>query len=96
MFGARVPVVQRKKDPAYEDKRRNQNEVGCKPGRPEQGEEDITSEVQGRHRQAADRRHAEEAEGQQVCRLLVCLWEHDRKLVTHAGDDPDDAGDRCE
>ena len=54
MFGARVPVVQRKKYPADEDKWRNQDEA--KPGRPEQGEEGVAPEVQSRHGQPGDRR----------------------------------------
>ena len=96
MLGARVPVVQREEDPADEDERRNQNQVGVKARRLEKGEESITAEVQGRHRQPADCRHTEEAEPQQVCGLLIGLRKHDRHFVTHAGDDPDDAGDRGE
>ena len=93
MFSARVPVVQREEDPTDEDKHWNQDKVGGKPGRLEEGEEGIAPEVQGRHCQPADHRHTEEAEAQQVCGLFVGLREHDRHFVAHAGDDPDDAGD---
>jgi hypothetical protein len=66
MFGARVPVVQRKEDPADEDNRRNQDEVGLKPGRPEQGEERIAPKSR--------QRTGHPAEARQVCYFLVCLW----------------------
>ena len=96
MPGARIPVVQREEDPADEDKHWDQDKVGGKPGCPEEGEEGIAPEVQGRYSQPADHRRTEEAEAQQVCGLLVGLREHDRELVAHAGDDPEDAGDRGE
>ena len=96
MPGARIPVVQCKKHSADEDNQRNRDEVGAKPGRPEEREERIAPEVQGRYSQPADHRRTEEAEAQQVCGLLVGLREHDRELVAHAGDDPEDAGDRGE
>lgn len=96
MPGPRVPVVQREEDPVNKDKQWNQDEVVGKPGRPEQGEKHIASEVQGWHGQPGDHRHTEEAETQQVCGLFVGLWEHDRELVAHAGDDSKDAGNRDE
>jgi len=82
MPGARVPVVQREEDPADEDKHWDQDKVGGKPRRLEEGEEGIAAEVQGRHRQPADHRHTEEAEAQQVCGLLVGLREHDREFAS--------------
>ena len=48
MLGTRIPVVQCEINPVDKDKRRNQDEVGAKPGRPEQGEEDIVPEVERR------------------------------------------------
>ena len=63
---------------------------------PEEGEEPIAPEVQGRHRQPGDDGHTEEAQAQQVCGLFVGLREHDPHFVVHAGDDPDDARDRGE
>ena len=45
MFGARIPVIQRKIDSADEDNPRNQDEIRAKPGRPEEGEESVAPEV---------------------------------------------------
>lgn len=96
MPGARVPVIQREEDPVNKDKWRDQDEVRIKPGRLEQGDDRTAPKVQGRHCQPTDRHHRKETKSQQVCRLLIRLREHDRKLITHAGDDSDDAGDRDE
>ncbi len=88
MVATRVPVVQREEDPTDEDKHWDQDKVGSKPGRPEQGEEGIAPEVQGRHRQPADHRHMGGTQTQQGCGLSIGLREHDREFVVHAGDDP--------
>ena len=82
MPGARVPVVQREEDPADEDKHWDQDKVGAKTWRPEQGEESIATEVRGRHRHPVDYRPQEEAESQQVCGLFVGLREHDRETAS--------------
>ena len=52
--------------------------------------------MEGRYDQPADHRHTGGTRAQPVCCLLVGLREHDRKFITHAGDDPDDARDRGE
>lgn len=92
MFGARVPVIQRKKHPTNEDNRRNQHKVGLKPGRPEQGEEGIAPEVQGRHRQARSTIATQRRQrpSRSVFGSMIA------ELVAHAGDNPDDARDRGE
>lgn len=70
IFGARVPIVQHKKDPADEDKRRNLDEERVRPGRLKEGEERVAPEIQGRDRQCADHRHAEGGRGPAGLRSL--------------------------
>lgn len=62
MFGAQVPVVQRKNHPTHEDNRQDEDAPG-------QGEKGIAPEVQ----RPLDHRDTEEAEARQVG-----LREHDR------------------
>lgn len=76
VFGARVPVIQRKEDPADENNRRNQNEVGLKPGRPEERIAPKSRQRTGRH-----------TEAQQLCGLFVGLRERESGMPATGPDD---------